>query len=109
MTERINFPKEHFTRTPDMDFSDDGTRFRMYSFHDTLPVSYTRADFGDGPEVFIDPRPDYLKNYEEIYEKCESAGIGFSEMNKFNGVKLEEFDMQEFVKLCTKIVEAIES
>lgn len=107
MSERVVFPKEHFVRTPDQDFSDDGNRFTMYLFHDILPLSYHRADFGDGPELFISPRIDYLRDCEEIDNKADEAGIGFWDREQFNGIKLEEFDMKKLIDLCTKLEEII--
>lgn len=105
---RVTFPKEHFKRTPSEDFSDDGTRFMMYLFHDILPVSYCRYDFGKGPEVFISPRIDYLNDYKVIRDKLDEAGIDWKKREQFNGTELDEyFNIRDVVDLFSQITDII--
>ena len=94
---RICFPKALIERRENMDFSDDGTRFRGYSYRGVVPITYTKVD----GMVFCDIRFDYCGI---PYEDCEElSGIA----NEFNGVTDSRFDMDKFINNCAKCYEFI--
>lgn len=90
------FERYGFTRYPEKDFSDDGNRFRMYLYHDELPMSYLRAD-GD---VYIALRPDYIDgiSYRE-YSKLPS----YNDANKYNGVPEDSVDLDDLSLIAERL------
>ncbi len=74
--------------TPELDFSDDGTNFKMFTYKG-VPVSYTKVH-GD---YYISIRFDYIDGLGyETYSKFPSYSLA----NDFNGVDF--VDMDELVK-----------
>lgn len=93
---RIDLTKYGFVRSPQDDFSDDGTRFTCYRVGD---VRVSKAVWQD--QVFIAGRyegPDSYLEYEEA-----SLLPHDSAMNKLNGVSkagLQESDVKAFYEAC---------
>lgn len=48
--------KRGFVHTPELDFADDGTKFKMFTYKG-MPVSYAKHE----DHYFIAIRPDYLE------------------------------------------------
>ena len=103
---RLNFAKAGFKRAPELDFSDDGTRFYGYIHRSGMPMTYASSR-GD---AYISLRPDYLKdlNYEE-YSKLPS----YDDSDMYNGVSKAEVDMNRLDQLATQLMkeynEAVEN
>lgn len=86
-------------RRPDMDFSDDGTRFRMFQYKD-LFLSITKYK----GTIYLDMRVDYMKTdfpYSD-WSKVEECKL----CEKYNG-NFTEFDMEEFIKDCDIVLAKI--
>lgn len=76
-------------RREDLDFRDDGTKFKAFEYYNGLVATYTKAD----GEYYLSLRVDYLGDlvYEE-YSKMESYKLA----DEFNGVK--EIDAEKVCK-----------
>lgn len=87
--------KRGWTRRRDLDFSDDGTRFKALEYTNGLIASYTK---GDGL-YFLDLRIDYLTDlvFEE-YSKMDSYKLA----GEFNGV--EEIDADKVCRNAEEIM-----
>ena len=98
----IRLPKETFTRAKEEDFSDDGTRFLVYYYKDIMRVSYARWNKPNngGTMVFFNPRCHV--SYDKL-PKEERRRMYLIE-SEFNGVDINEFDMDKFVANCEELV-----
>lgn len=91
---RFTLNRKLFTRWNEKDFSDDGTRFRMYLYKGRLPVSQTSWN----GSTFTCIRLDYLGLFYHDYEEDLSI------MNEFNGIEIEHADKEKFVANCEYIL-----
>lgn len=82
-------------RREDLDFRDDGTKFKGFESPEGLPLTYTKAN----GEYYLSLRVDYLNEltYHE-YSKMES----YSLCDEFNGV--EEVDPDKLTQNATQIM-----
>ena len=91
----FTFSKKLFERREDMDFKDDGTRFRFYFYKGVLPVS-TTTGFGN---LYCAIRLDYLgKKYADY--KVDDAIL-----DEFNGIPTAEAcaKKEKFIENCEYI------
>jgi len=84
-------------RVEALDFSDDGTSFKMFNFNG-VPVTYAKAN----GEYYISVRFDYVKDlsYNE-YKNWESYSVA----NDFNGIdenNIDEAKLLENLELCAE-------
>lgn len=91
---RFTLSKKFFTRWTEQDFSDDGTRFRMYLYKGKLPVSQT-AWRGS---TYTSIRLDYLGFSYRDYKEDVTL------MNEFNGIEIERADKEKFIANCEYIL-----
>ena len=90
---RLVFPKV-FVHHPEKDFSDDGTRFRVYYYKDKLPLSATNsAEYG----AFVDIRLGELGFHYEMYKEDRDV------IDEFNGV--DNVDMDKLIANCEYILD----
>lgn len=91
----LNFKGAGIVRAPELDFSDDGNRFRGYKVGE-MPITYLK----DRGQVYLNIRPDYLTglNYGE-YSKLPS----YPDANKYNGVDENKVDLKDVVEIATKL------
>lgn len=89
----LSLKKYGVVRDPANDFSDDGNRFRAYLYKDVVPITYLR----DGDDVYLSIAFHHLGdiNYEE-YREFPS----YKNVNKYNGVNINEVDPEDFIKIC---------
>ena len=82
-------------RREDLDFRDDGTKFKGYESPEGLPLTYTKAN----GEYYLSLRIDYLDGltYHE-YSKMESYKL----QDEFNGV--EEVDPDKLTQNAAQIM-----
>ena len=85
----------NFTRREDMDFNDDGNKFKGYQYKG-IPATYTKWQ----DMTFIAFRYDYGNS--EIYEKfCNLTDEEKQEVrdlfNEFNGVETESISKEEII------------
>ena len=103
MTKRLNLVAAGFVRRPDLDFSDDGTRFFGYDYRG-LPVTYCKAD----GRYYLYVREDYLRydgkcNYTwEDWSKTEEYRL----CDEFNGA--EDVDVEKLKENCIRIMAKME-
>lgn len=94
MAKRFTLNKDLFIRWNEEDFSDDGTKFRMYKYKNVLPISQTSWH----GMTFTCIRLDYLglsyKNYKDDLRI----------MDEFNGVDIENADKEKFIENCEYIM-----
>lgn len=92
---RLNFKKFGIDRLPEEDFSDDGTRFRMFVC-DGMPISFARS----AGKAYLAIRPDYLSelSYKE-YSKLPT----YRDCDKYNGVPEEDVDLSDVAEICKKL------
>lgn len=93
---RINLTKYGFVRTPEEDFSDDGTRFNVYRLGD---VRVSKAV--SGGEVYIAGRIDNGKLPYAVYSKLPH----YRDLDKLNGVSLSlisDWDLTSFADACAE-------
>ena len=93
--DRLNFKKYGIERAPDLDFSDDGNRFRGYRCNG-VPISYLKDD-GE-VYLYIDIGDLGGLNYEE-YSKLPS----YKDCDKYNGVDESSIDLADVVEICKRI------
>ena len=89
-----NLKKAGFKHTPDLDFSDDGTNFKMFSYKG-IPVSYAKSD----DIYYIAVRLDYLDMRYEEYSKLPSYRDG----DEFNGVDERRVDVDKLIETIKKL------
>lgn len=91
----LNFKGAGIVRAPELDFSDDGNRFRGYKVGE-MPITYLK----DRGQVYLSIRPDYLTglNYRE-YSKLPS----YPDADKYNGVDENKVDLKDVVEIATKL------
>lgn len=93
---RLNFKSAGINRVPEKDFSDDGTRFRMYEY-DGVPISYTTYDGEGYLSIRVDELASELNYYE--YSKLPS----YREADKYNGVSIKDIDLEDVKRICKKL------
>lgn len=98
---RLNFKSIGFQRDPSNDFSDDGTRFRMYLYKGKLPMSYASHQ----GNAYIALRPDYMGLRYEQYRKLPS----YKDMDKYNGVSISFVNLKDLANIADKVLDEIES
>lgn len=94
--DRLNFKKYGIERAPDLDFSDDGNRFRGYRCNG-VPISYLKdPNYG----VFLSIHVSDLGGltYDE-YSKLPS----YKDCDKYNGVDEDQVDLADVVEICKRI------
>ena len=91
--DRLNFKKYGIERAPDLDFSDDGNRFRGYRCNG-VPISYL---YSDG-RYYLSIRVDYLEGltYDE-YSKLPS----YKDCDKYN--MCDSVDLADVADICKRI------
>lgn len=87
---RINLAKYGFVRTPEEDFSDDGTRFTTYTVGD---VRVTKAKYED-MSFICGSSIKYTLKYD-VYSKLPH----FDAIGKLNGVKTESLTEKDLIDL----------
>lgn len=93
---RINLTKYGFVRTPEEDFSDDGTRFSVYRLGD---VRVSKAV--SGGKVFIAGRIEGGKLPYDVYSKLPH----YRDLDKLNGVSasfVSDDDLASFADACAE-------
>ena len=93
---RLNFKSAGINRVPEKDFSDDGTRFRMYEY-DGVPISYTTYDGEGYLSIRVYELASKLNYYE--YSKLPS----YKEADKYNGVSIKDIDLEDVKRICKKL------
>lgn len=91
---RFTLNRKLFTRWTEEDFSDDGTRFRMYLYKGKLPISQTTWNGC----TFTCIRLDYLGFSYHDYE--EDVAL----MDEFNGIEIERANKEKFIANCEYIL-----
>lgn len=86
---------EGFERREDLDFSDDGNRFRGFSYKG-MPITTLRTD----NTTYLSIRVDYLEN--SFTTKDWIAANGWVLCDKFNGVS--EFDMEDLIEVLEEVI-----
>lgn len=84
-----------FERREDLDFTDDGNRFRGFSYKG-MPITTLRSD----NTTYLSIRVDYLENEFTYNEWMETEE--WSLCHKYNGVA--EFDMDELIEVLERII-----
>ena len=92
----MNFKSAGINRVPEKDFSDDGTRFRMYEY-DGVPISYATYD-GDG---YLSIRVSELASGLNYYEYSKLPS--YREADKYNGVPIRTIDLEDVKRICKKL------
>ena len=90
---------EGFERREDLDFSDDGNRFRGFSYKG-MPITTLRSH----DETYLSIRVDYLENnftYKEWMETKE-----YFLCNEFNGVY--EIDLDKLIENLEKVIAKVD-
>lgn len=103
-----NIANTPIIRRSDLDFSDDGTNFRVFEYHG-LPLSITVSN----GIIYLAMRWDYINHYSstklemkapyDLFRKTESYKL----TDKYNGT-VKEFDLDELMKDCDKVIADIE-
>ncbi len=94
MTKRLNLVSNGFTRRPDLDFSDDGTRFVAYDYNG-LPITYCKY-IGN---YYLQIRVDYLKNSFNYKDWMNTEEYKLA--HEFNGVS--EVNVDKLIENCIRI------
>jgi hypothetical protein len=84
-----------FERREDLDFSDDGNRFRGFEYRG-MPITTLRAD----GETYLCIRVDYLENSFTWNEWAETEE--YMLCDEFNGVS--DFDLDELIENLEKVI-----
>ena len=96
---------------PELDFTDDGTRFTVWVYKNTIPMSCARA----GGETYLAIRPDYISAVAELgksslrFDMPYSIWIDVPERrtcDKFNGV--DEFVWSDLCEACREVTAAVQ-
>lgn len=94
-------------RQSQLDFTDDGTRFSMYAYKNTIPFHIARWN----NMVFISVRVDYLHTLipelEDIDYKVYSKWDVYKLFDEYNGVNKDEVDVSNFFESLEKIYRAV--
>lgn len=97
----MNIVKQNvgFERREDLDFSDDGNRFRGYEYRG-LPITTLRSD----NVTYLQIREDYMDNAftHNEWRKTDEYNLCY----KYNGVS--DFDLYELIRDCQKILAKID-
>ena len=94
-----DFKKYGFVRTPEHDFSDDGNRFATYRYKDRIQISYLNDTLRTG-NIYISADFDEIPlNFDEVHTLPS-----YSKLYIYNGVKPEEIDLPEYVKILDKFL-----
>lgn len=91
---RFTLSRKLFVRWEEEDFTDDGTRFRMYLYKGQLPVSQTTWR----GSTYTSIRLDYLGFSYRDYKEDVTL------MNEFNGIEIEYADKEKFIANCEYIL-----
>ena len=86
-----------FERREDLDFTDDGNRFRGFSYKG-MPITTLRSNLDN--TTYLSIRVDYLENEFTYNEWMETEE--WSLCHKYNGVA--EFDMDELIEDLERII-----
>lgn len=94
-----DFKKYGFVRTPEHDFSDDGNRFATYKYKNRIQISYLNDTLRTG-NIYISADFDEIPlNFDEVHTLPS-----YSKLYIYNGVKPEEIDLPEYVKILDKFL-----
>ena len=94
---KVNLTKYGFVRTPEEDFSDDGTRFQVYKAGKNMRIS--KATWQD--EIFLAARLN--GNVKGLTYEEESALPHYKSLSRLNGVSklhLTDADLKQFYDDC---------
>lgn len=99
----LNFKKYGFIRRPDLDFSDDGNRFRCYEYTNSdgsIIASYLKSD----GQVYFSFRLDYVNdlNYTD-YSKFKH----YADSDKYNGVNESAVDLDDIKRIANDLIAEI--
>ena len=94
MAKRFVLNRNLFTRWPEEDFSDDGTRFRVYKYKGILPISQTTFNGSTFTAIRLDYAGFTYKDYKEDVIL----------LNAFNGIEIERADKAIFIANCEYIL-----
>lgn len=96
-----NIKGTKFIRREDLDFSDDGNRFRGFAYDngkEQLPITTL---YSDG-EVYCDVRPDYIQYFGvpfEMWKETEEYRL----CGKYNGTS-ELIDLEDLANICERVL-----
>lgn len=101
------YRNEFISRQSKLDFTDDGTRFNMYAYKNTIPFHIARWR----DEVFLSVRIDYIHTLipeldyidYDIYSKWDVYKL----CDQFNGVYKDEVDVNVLFDSLEKIYKAV--
>lgn len=101
------YKNQFIRRQNNLDFSDDGTKFKMYSYKNTIPFHIARWQ----EMVFISIRVDYLHslipelNYidYDVYSKWDVYQL----FDQYNGVYNDTVDLDNFFSSLEKIYKQV--
>lgn len=97
-----NIKGTNFVRREDLDFSDDGNRFRGFSYKG-LPITTL---YSDGC-VYCDVRPDYLQ-YKGVPWEMWKETEEYKLCDKYNGTS-ELIDLEDLANICDRVLAKLDS
>ena len=97
-----NIKGTNFVRREDLDFSDDGSRFRGFSYKG-LPITTL---YSDG-RVYCDVRPDYLQ-YKGVPWEMWKETEEYKLCDKYNGTS-ELIDLEDLANICDRVLAKLDS
>ena len=97
-----NIKGTNFVRREDLDFSDDGNRFRGFSYKG-LPITTL---YSDG-YVYCDVRPDYLQ-YKGVPWEMWKETEEYKLCDKYNGTS-ELIDLEDLANICDRVLAKLDS
>lgn len=97
-----NIKGTNFVRREDLDFSDDGNRFRGFSYKG-LPITTL---YSDGC-VYCDVRPDYLQ-YKDVPWEMWKETEEYKLCDKYNGTS-ELIDLEDLANICDRVLAKLDS
>ena len=116
MSERMNFKKYGFIRTPEEDFSDDGNRFTCYDYKG-FRISYLKDSYGEVYLSLHNPREEYSDLdyfFDEVYEAYHKIGAVCDEYNGESNMTNEKLslwaqDLDQLIKDCEEFDKLVEN
>lgn len=97
-----NIKGTNFVRREDLDFSDDGNRFRGFSYKG-LPITTL---YSNG-EVYCSIRPDYLR-YNGVSFEMWKETEEYKLCDKYNGTS-ELIDLEDLANICDRVLVKLDS
>lgn len=101
------YKNEFVKRQNELDFTDDGTRFNMYSYKNTIPFHIARWN----DMVFISVRVDYIQSLipeleyipYDVYSKWDVYKL----FDQYNGVYKDGVDLDNFFNSLEEIYKTV--